>query len=194
MRKSPAVVEWSSAHTVFDLADRPTEQFPRQRFNLFSATMCEKLVLKAGSKSEIEYAIVRNFQDDTSYKVRAKIFILATGAVHNPQLLVASGFGKFGMTQSESRIPNLGHYITEQTMSFCQTVFSEQMVNKVIADMIIKGTPGKPDYSVEIKPDDQCVNPKWWNQKVQRHMMAHQEDPLPIPYDDPGTFDRQLPR
>lgn len=85
-RKSETVVEWSSAHTVFDLANRPNPQFPEERFQLFPATQCEKLVLKAGSQNEIEYAVCRNFQDGNSYQVRAKVFILSAGAIHNPQV------------------------------------------------------------------------------------------------------------
>lgn len=72
-------------------------------------------------------------------------------------------------------------------MSFCQTVFSEEMINRVTADLKITGKPGAPGYKVEIKPEGPYINPDWWNKKVRDHMMAHQEDPLPIPYDDPGV-------
>ena len=34
--------------------------------------------------------------------------------------------------------------------------------------------------------DTKNKHEKWWNDRVQAHMMKHQEDPLPIPLDDPG--------
>ncbi|KAL1739940.1 hypothetical protein HDZ31DRAFT_77246, partial [Schizophyllum fasciatum] len=41
-------------------------------------------------------------------------------------------------------------------------------------------------YKVTWDPTDpKNKHEKWWNDRVQAHMMKHQEDPLPIPLDDP---------
>jgi len=61
-------------------------------------------------------------------------------------------------------IPNLGKYITEQPMAFCQIVLLRDLVEDV-------GNPvGKPD---------------WWNDAVAAHKAKNPNDPLAIPFLDP---------
>nr|P59097.1 RecName: Full=Pyranose 2-oxidase; Short=P2Ox; Short=POD; Short=POx; Short=PROD; Short=Pyranose oxidase; AltName: Full=FAD-oxidoreductase; AltName: Full=Glucose 2-oxidase; AltName: Full=Pyranose:oxygen 2-oxidoreductase; Flags: Precursor [Trametes hirsuta] len=188
-RQSPTFVEWSSAHTVFDLENRPNKDAPKQRFNLFPAVACTN-VRRDNANSEIVGLDVRDLHGGKSITIKAKVYILTAGAVHNAQLLAASGFGQLGRPDPAkplpSLLPYLGTHITEQTLVFCQTVMSTELINSVTADMTIVGKPGHPDYSVTYTPGNpNNKHPDWWNEKVKKHMMDHQEDPLPIPFEDP---------
>ncbi|CDO68225.1 Pyranose oxidase [Trametes cinnabarina] len=184
-------IEWSSAHTVFDLKNRPNADAPKGRFNLFPAVICERVIRDENDGARIASIQINDLVGQQRYRIKAKVFILATGAVHNPQILVNSGFSRPGRPDPKlpppARLPYLGTHITEQTLSFCQTVLSTELVEYVKVDLTITGKPGEPGYKVTYTPDDpKNKHPNWWNEKVIKHMMAHQEDPLPIPLDDPG--------
>jgi hypothetical protein len=74
-------------------------------------------------------------------------------------------------------------------MAFCQTVFRADLILDVIADLKITGKPGEQGYKVELKPPP--YTPKHdasWNGRVIKHMMNHQDDPIPIPLSDPGEL------
>jgi len=133
--------------------------------------------------------LVKDVSEGQRYVVDADMFILASGAVSNPQILVRSGFGRLGKPTTKDipkHLPHLGSHITEQTLTFCQTVMSTELINLVKSDMTITGTPGKPGYDVQFTPGSpNNKHPDWWNYKVRNHMRKHQEDPLPIPLDDP---------
>ncbi|KAJ2971231.1 hypothetical protein NUW54_g12548 [Trametes sanguinea] len=106
------------------------------------------------------------------------------------QILVNSGFGRPGRPDPSlpppERLPYLGTHITEQTLTFCQTVMDTHLVEYVKVDLTITGKPGEPGYKVTYDPTNpNNKHPNWWNDKVVKHMMNHQEDPLPIPLDDP---------
>ncbi|KAJ8469018.1 hypothetical protein ONZ51_g9263 [Trametes cubensis] len=189
-RLSPRFVEWSSAHTVFDLENRPNKNMKNERFNLFPAVLCERVVRTAANKKSIDRMIVQDLISGKRYQIKAKVFVLCTGAVHNPQILVNSGFNRSGRPNPSkplpAELPYLGSFITEQTLTFCQTVFSASLIESIKSDLTIVGKPGKPGYKVTFTPDDpNNKHPDWWNKRVVEHMMKHQEDPLPIPLDDP---------
>lgn len=64
---------------------------------------------------------------------------------------------------------------------------SDDLIKSVSSDMTVVGTPGQFDYQVTWNPDSpNNKHPDWWNERVQRHMQDHQDDPIPIPKDDPG--------
>ncbi|KAI8970761.1 putative pyranose oxidase [Trametes punicea] len=189
-RVNPRFVEWSSAHTVFDLENRPNPDHPTERFHLFPAVMCERVIRSEENAEKIETVQIHDLISHQRYRIKAKVFILATGAVHNPQILVNSGFGRPGRPDPSlpppEVLPYLGTHITEQTLSFCQTVMSAELVESVKSDLTIVGKPGDPDYRVTYDPNNpNNKHPNWWNDRVVDHMMTHQEDPLPIPLDDP---------
>ncbi|KAI0325074.1 putative pyranose oxidase [Cubamyces sp. BRFM 1775] len=174
-------VEWGSAHTVFDLENRPNKDKPDDSFNLFTATICERLVRAKDEPTKVNHM---------RFCFKAQVFVLCTGAVSNPQILVNSAFSRPGDPASfdspPEELPYLGSFITEQTLTFCQTVFKTTLIESVTSDLTITGTPGFEDYNVTYTPGAPGnVHPDWWNEKVVYHMMKHQEDPLPIPLDDP---------
>ena len=108
------------------------------------------------------------------------------------QGLVNSGFNRPGRPDPSeplpTELPYLGSFITEQTLTFCQTVLSTTLVESIKSDLTIVGQPGQPGYHVSFTPSDpKNKHPDWWNKRVVEHMTEHQEDPLPIPLDDPGT-------
>lgn len=64
-----------------------------------------------------------------------------------------------------------GHYLTEQTMTFCQVILKQEFVEEV-------ANSDRPE----------------WKKKVDAHKMKHPEDPLPFPYNDPDpqVFDPHI--
>lgn len=61
---------------------------------------------------------------------------------------------------SEIKPEALGHYLCEQPMAFCQIVLKQEIV-------------------------DGIARHKEWKEKIHRHKVKNQEDPIPIPLDDP---------
>ncbi|KAG6890652.1 hypothetical protein C0992_000222 [Termitomyces sp. T32_za158] len=82
------------------------------------------------------------------------------------QILANSGFGgtreQVGNEESQL-IPNLGRYITEQPMAFCQIILHQALVDDVT------------DF------DDK---PEWWEDAVTAHLKENPNDPVPIPLQD----------
>ncbi|EJD34918.1 pyranose 2 oxidase [Auricularia subglabra TFB-10046 SS5] len=184
-------IEWSSAHSVFDLENRPNKNIDggKGRFNLFPAVLCERVTRNA-KNNRIENIQIHDLYGGGHYRIKAKVFVLCTGAVMNPQILVNSGFGRIGRPDPDKPLPPLlpylGSFITEQTLAFCQTVLSKELVDLVKSDMQITGRPGDADYKVTYTPNSPSnKHPEWWNQKVRDHMMNNPGDPLPIPLHDP---------
>ncbi|KAI8970760.1 hypothetical protein BD414DRAFT_501994 [Trametes punicea] len=188
-RRSPRFVEWSSAHTVFDLQNRPNKDKPKERFHLYPAVLCERVIRSEDDNRRIKSIQIHDLVSHKRYRINATVFVLATGAVHNPQILVNSGFGQPGRpdpTKPPTRLPYLGTHITEQTLTFCQTVMSAELIEYVKSDLKIEGKPGQPGYTVSYDPKNpNNKHPNWWNERVVAHMVNHQEDPIPIPLDDP---------
>ncbi|OSC97281.1 GMC oxidoreductase [Trametes coccinea BRFM310] len=188
VRKSPTFVEWSSANTIFDLQNRPNADHKEQYFHLFPASMIER-VIRSSDGETITSVQVNDVVMREKYSIKAKVFILATGAVHNTQIMVNSGYGSIGRPDTRppaTRLPYLGSFITEQALSFCQTVMSTELIDSVKSDLTITGTPGEPGYNVTYdagNPNNK--HPDWWNDAVADHMKKHPEDPIPIPFEDP---------
>ncbi|KAH9850974.1 pyranose 2-oxidase [Lenzites betulinus] len=187
-RRNASFVEWSSAHTVFDLENRPHEHAPKERFNLFPAVACERLILSEDN-AEIKGLVINDLIAQKRYCIKATVYIITAGAIATPQILANSGFGQLGRPSPEHRpklLPYLGCFLTEQTLTFCQTVMKAELIANVKADMTIVGSPGDAEYNVSFTPGDpNNEHPDWWNRKVQDHMTKHPEDPLPIPFGDP---------
>jgi pyranose oxidase len=84
-------IEWSSAHTIFDLENRPNQFQTKERFNLFSGVLVKHLVLDS-THSTVKAIAVKDISANQRYLVEADVVILATGAVHNPQVTSSVSF------------------------------------------------------------------------------------------------------
>ena len=84
---------------------------------------CTKLVRSCDGKT-VEYAVVKDLLNDQLYQIRAKVFVLAAGAILTPQILFKSGI--------QPRA--LGHYLCAQIMAFCQIVLKQEIVDSIPTD------------------------------------------------------------
>ena len=69
----------------------------------------------------IWFAIVKDLLEKKRYRVYAKVFVLAGGAILTPQILF----------NSEIEPEALGHYLCEQPMAFCQIVLKQEIVDSI---------------------------------------------------------------
>ncbi|KAH7098727.1 putative pyranose oxidase [Auriculariales sp. MPI-PUGE-AT-0066] len=161
-------VRWHSAENVygeklFQKPPAPGHGF----FRLLPNTACARL-LTNDVTNEVEIAEVRDVVQTMENgapciaAIKAKVFVVAAGAVATPQLLAASGFG--GMRDQQSpRCPNIGVRITEQALAFCQIVLRQDLVDQVC----------------------DSGHPQWWTDRVAAHKAQFPNDPIPIPVQDP---------
>ena len=111
---------------------------------------------------KVESALVKNLQTGEEILFKAKVFVVAAGAILTPQLLYASNI----------RPHALGKYLCEQPMTFCQIVLSTNIIDGIRAsDSIevkeyIKNNPEDP---VPIPMDD--PNPQVIS--FEFHLLAH---------------------
>ncbi|TDL21831.1 putative pyranose oxidase [Rickenella mellea] len=172
-------VQWHGADNIYgdlftdrDKCNKAGVQ--RGKFLLLTNTRCTRVVSdRKVQQINIQYAEVKDLladrytvaQGDTNFAIFAKVFVIAAGAIATPQILANSGFGG-NRTEDPSPahvIPNLGRYITEQPMAFCQIVLNQAIVD-TITDF-----DGKPT---------------WWIDAVKKHQKESPADPLPIPFQD----------
>lgn len=138
---NPEFVTWSGSNTVLgEWVDKFTMLTETR------VTLVGKLPL-APEGSPIHYVLVRDLNNDHDRLIRAKAFVLACGSIPTPQIL----------WNSHIRPANLGCYLTEQSMAFCQVVLNRSLV--------------------------ESVDPK--DPRVVAHKNKHPNDPLPIPFTDP---------
>ena len=81
---------------------------------------CERLETSVDGLG-ISSAVVKDLMEKKRYRVHAKVFVLAAGAVLTPQILFNSGI----------RPEALGHYLCEQPMAFCQIVLLQELVDSI---------------------------------------------------------------
>jgi len=180
--KGSPYVQWHSADNVFgDLFTNPTKKNKegKQRgvFKLLTNTRCTRFVMDPLSPGPHHIVAVelkdlladRQYtvpSEETIFYLKAKTFITAAGAVATPQILAKSGFGGYEGPPMKNIIPNLGKYITEQPMAFCQIVLKRELVEGISQNLDKK--------------------PQWWRDAVKKHLELYgKTDPLPIPFQDP---------
>ncbi|THV03944.1 pyranose 2-oxidase [Dendrothele bispora CBS 962.96] len=146
-KDNPTYVTWSGANTI--LGD-PT-RFDG-RFRLRTETRFTKLVPDKNDPKKITSAKLRDLKNDRDIIAMAKAYVITCGAIGTPQVLANSNLA--------TQIPALGRYLCEQSLSFCQIV----MKNEII------------DY-IDKNPD--------WKARIEAHRLKHKGDPLPIPFSDP---------
>ncbi|KAJ7660888.1 putative pyranose oxidase [Mycena polygramma] len=100
---------------------------------------------------------------EIDFYIKAKAYVVAAGAVANPQILANSGFGATDDRRVHI-IPNLATHITEQPMAFCQIALLQ----------------------VDAIDDTSIPRDPWWKAAVANHKKQFGDiDPLPIPFQDP---------
>ncbi|KZT36902.1 pyranose oxidase [Sistotremastrum suecicum HHB10207 ss-3] len=160
----PRYVTWHSAHTILKTlgaalkVDEEEVVRAGDFFELYPNTRCTR-VWQLPNKGEIDFVEctrLRLGKVDTNVQVKAKVYIIAAGAVGTPQILANSFFAK------EQELPALGKYITEQTMAFCQIMLYRDL---------IAGVREKP------KPE--------WQKRVEDHIRDFPLDPIAMPFDEP---------
>ena len=89
---------------------------------------CRSLKTKTtGTRSEVEYAVVRDLPNKVDYHVKAKLFVICAGAVLTPQILFNSNI----------RPKALGRYLCEQPLTFCQVVLLQSLIDKIPTHKIL---------------------------------------------------------
>ncbi|KNZ82114.1 Pyranose 2-oxidase [Termitomyces sp. J132] len=194
-------VQWHAADNIFgDMFDpakkkkKNAQDVERGEFVLLTNTRCTKLYPgqpnSSSDSSSIKFAEVKDLLEDLLYpgssttkitltRISHQIFVVAAGAVATPQILANSGFGGTREQlehKEEQLIPNLGRYITEQPMCFCQVVMKQTLVDDVT------------NFSDK---------PVWWQKAVEDHKEENPKDPIPIPLQDgepqvtiPASYER----
>jgi len=146
-KDNPQFVHWTGTDTVLGpLADGAQDEEP---FILRDQHRCFKLV-PTRDGSGIDHVVIQNLKEWATYTVRAKTYIVCCNAYLTPQLLYNSGI----------RPAPLGHYLTEQPMSFCQIVLKQSIVDGIAED------------------------PRFAN-KVAAHKKESPYDPVHMPDDEP---------
>ncbi|KAJ1304639.1 hypothetical protein OPQ81_005780 [Rhizoctonia solani] len=122
-------VTWSGSDTVLGDPGKWGERFElRSEHKLIGFIRKGTVDLTRLSKGtgEIEYAYVKDLRKNEYLKVKAMSYVVACGAVCTPQILWNSGFGDHGNKPIE--LPALGHYLTEQSLAFCQVVLKREII------------------------------------------------------------------
>ncbi|MEN7546309.1 pyranose oxidase [Rapidithrix thailandica] len=119
-------VTWSGADTVLgELANNPNYYQDKSGGVLEIVEQHQlKKVIKNGSATSIDYAVVQNLLEWKEVHVKAKVYIIAAGTVLINQILF----------NSEIDAPNSGLYLSEQPMAFCQVVMLNDILDKIRQD------------------------------------------------------------
>ncbi|KAI9737862.1 MAG: hypothetical protein M1834_009232 [Cirrosporium novae-zelandiae] len=146
-------VEWTCTATI--LGDLWEPSYSGGLFEIRPNNQCIKLQLD-DETGQIAWALVKDLLKDEKYYIMAKKYVVCTGAILTPGVLFNSGF-------TAQTLPALGHYMTEQTMAFCQVVLKRSLVDNIKNDPYNLG----------------------WIKKVKEHKEKAPNDPLPFPFNDP---------
>jgi len=144
--KNPQFVYWSSAATILGPLAFEYEKF-KGRFEIREEQQARKFVHENG---HVQYCEVKDHKRAHNTKIYANLYFACCGAALTPQLLYNSNI----------RPTALGHYITEQTLFFCQVVLHQELVDGLKKD---------PRFESIIKA----------------YKEKNPQDPLPIPITDP---------
>ncbi|KZS88318.1 pyranose oxidase [Sistotremastrum niveocremeum HHB9708] len=164
--EAPKFVTWHSANTVFQSFGVPLTVDENEVvragdfFELYPNTRCTRVwqdpSTETGEIALAECQRLRVGKAGQDIRVKAKVYIIAAGAVGTPQILANSYF------RTEQRMPALGKYITEQMMAFCQIMLYRELINKV-----------------RDKPEPE------WKARVEEHIKEYPLDPIAMPFDEP---------
>ncbi|EUC64181.1 pyranose 2-oxidase [Rhizoctonia solani AG-3 Rhs1AP] len=167
---NPAYVTWTGSDTVLgeDYSQGTHDRFdlrPEHRLIGFMRTDTEHPKLIHEGSGSIEYAYIKDLKRNKYLAVKAKIYIVACGAVCTPQVLWNSGFGEYD-PKIPPELPALGGYLTEQSLAFCQVVLKSEYIRNI-------HDPNKSLVSKELQKV--CLG----------HRRKYRNDPIWIPFADP---------
>ncbi|KAI0440520.1 pyranose oxidase [Xylaria telfairii] len=151
--KNKEYVEWTCPASI--LGDLAEPKCDNELFEIRPNTQCMKPIVDT-STGQVEFAQVKDLMEDKEYWIQAKKIVVCAGAVLTAGILYNSD----GLAET---LPALGHYMTEQTMAFCQVVLKKSLVDNVKNDPYDLG----------------------WKAIVDHHQEKHPNDPLPFPFNDP---------
>ncbi|KLO05207.1 pyranose 2-oxidase [Schizopora paradoxa] len=167
---NPDYVFWNAADTI--LKSIYEDPLKREKLTLLTNTGCQYLEIDIPSTGDKKSTRARCFDylhsategDKSSAEiiVEAQYFVIASGAVATPQILFNTDVKC--TKKSSPLFPNLGKYITEQPMAFCQIILKKELID-----------------SIQKNP----YNLPWWKERVENHVKNYPEDPLRFPFNDP---------
>ncbi|XDG05114.1 hypothetical protein ABKA04_004729 [Annulohypoxylon sp. FPYF3050] len=161
-------IEWSCTATILgDLAD---PDIKNNNFDMKPQWQCDMLHITLHNK-QVDGAIVVDLMKNEEWLVTAQKYVVCAGAVLTAGIMAKSMYESD--IPMDKRYPALGKYLTEQTMTFCQVVLKQKLVDDVSEN------PGLLDEG-----DSNVIE-----QAVNEHTSKHPDDPLPFPFSD---FDPQV--
>ncbi|KAI0192342.1 hypothetical protein EV127DRAFT_362889 [Xylaria flabelliformis] len=161
-------IEWSCTATI--LGDLANPKPGDTRFMLMSQTQCDVLQIDPET-GKVECAIIIDLLHNKEYVVRANRYVICGGAV-----LTAGIVAKSVLTSGrklDEFCPALGKYMTDQTMTLCQVVLKQDLLDEVNM---------RPNFLDE-------RNQSLIKDKVLEHRKNNPDDPVPFPFND---FDPQV--
>ncbi|KAG8690910.1 hypothetical protein FRC11_008209 [Ceratobasidium sp. 423] len=162
-------VTWSGSDTVLgDYAEGQHERFnlcPEHRLIGFVREGTKHLRQLYQGSGSIQFAYVKDIKKNKYFAIKAKIYVVACGAVCTPQVLWNSGFGQYDK-KMKGELPALGRYLTEQSIAFCQVVLKSKF---------IRGIEENEEKLISKELQGRCIE----------HRKKYPEDPIWIPFADP---------
>lgn len=142
---NPEYVTWTGVDTILGESIKTH----KDRFTMATEVRVTKLLCDpVPGPRKVVGALCRDLVNHKDYVVRAKQYVVACGAIATPQILFNSNI----------RPEALGHYLAEQSLTFCQIVLKRSLIESV---------------------------PSRFPDLVGKHQSKHKEDPMPIPFNDP---------
>ncbi|KAG8688771.1 Pyranose 2-oxidase, partial [Ceratobasidium sp. 394] len=111
-------ITWSGTDTILGDFISAKDEHGRDRFKLLTECLVVKFVLEA---NKVVDALVRDLRTGKEHIIKAKAYVAACGVICTPQLL----------WNSNIRHKALGHYITDQSHTFCQIILRRTLIDKL---------------------------------------------------------------
>ncbi|KAJ7649340.1 putative pyranose oxidase [Mycena polygramma] len=178
LAKDSPYVQWHAANDIYgDMFDELAKDKLNNHNRLLENTRCTRFKLEPsdieGHKNglvEVQDLLAARLVPEAAspeidFYIKAKAYVVAAGAVANPQILANSGFGATDDRRVHI-IPNLVIYLTISisSMAFCQIALLQ----------------------VDAIDDTSIPRDPWWKAAVANHKKQFGDiDPLPIPFQDP---------
>ncbi|KAG5651605.1 hypothetical protein H0H81_008097, partial [Sphagnurus paluster] len=164
---NPYYVTWTGSDTVLgDAVHNPN-------FQLRDETRVTRLVYDNLNPDIIKGALVKDLRKELNYVVRAKVYVVACGAIGTPQILANSGL--------QHSLPALGRNLCEQSLAFCQIVLKREIVDSIplnpkFAERVAEHKKNHPKDPLPIPfpdPEPQIMIP--YTPEFPHHVQVHRD-------------------